>query len=105
LEERPLGLEFFHDRFHHHVTGRKRLGGVDDLDAADGLVGLGGAEAAFLDELAEGLPDRFFRLARRPRLGVEEERAGAALRHDLRDAAAHGAGACHAGDEVAAVGI
>ena len=64
-----------------------------------------GGQAAFLGQPSELLGGRFARFARRAGLGVVDEGAGAALREDLGNAAAHGAGPGHPGHEVAAVGI
>jgi hypothetical protein len=93
--------EVFDDGFDHHVARREGIERRHDFDAAADGLRLGGAEPAFLGELAERLRDRVLALLRGAGLGVVEQGARAALREHLCNAAAHGAGTGDAGDEVA----
>ena len=87
------------------MRGAEALHRIDDFDAPDALFRVAGGEPALFDQLPQRLRDAVLCLACRAGLRVIEERACAALRQYLRDAATHGAGAGHAGDEIAAVGI
>jgi hypothetical protein len=78
-EERALRGEILDDRFDHQLARRERLEVIDDLDAAQRGVDGPALELAALRELAEGLADRIPGLAGGARLGVENERARAAL--------------------------
>ena len=84
------------------MAGCKPLQRVRHFDAPERRLHLRRLEPAFLGELAEGLADRVPRDCRSPGLSVINQRARAALRKHLDDAAAHGAGAGDCGDEIAA---
>ena len=79
---------------------------IDDLDARERGVRVGlRARGPSARWPASDLRDGVLRLGRGAGLRVEHQRAHAALREHLHDAAAHGAAAGDAGDQVAAVNI
>jgi hypothetical protein len=104
-EELPLGGEVLDDGLHHEMRRRQPIQGVHDIETAQGVIHLRCPDPTLLDELAQALSDRILGSLRGAGLAVEHQGTHAALRQDLRDAAAHGPGAGHAGDEIAAVGI
>ena len=104
-EELLLCAQVLDDGFDDDVAGGKAFHRIDDLDSADARIRRGGTEPALFHQLGQRLRYRVLRLARGARLSVEQQGARAALRQDLRDAPAHGAGAGDAGHEIAAVGI
>ena len=104
-KELPLGVEVLDDGFDDDVARCEAFQRIGDFYALQGLFHLRAAEPALFHQLAQGLRDRLLRLARGAGLGVEQQGARAALRQDLCDAPAHGAGTGDAGDEVAALGI
>ena len=104
-EQRSFCGEVLDDRLDDHLAGREALELVDHLDAAERRVDIARLQAAFLGELAEGAGDRLLALLRRAGLRVEQQRARAALRQDLRDAAAHRAGTGDTGKQIGAAKV
>src|SRR3954469_10170097 len=69
------------------------------------LIACGSSRAPFRGEPRERLRDRIEAALGRAGLRVVDQRAHAALRKHLRDAAAHGAAAGNAGDKITAGGV